>query len=272
MARSIFRKESLERLSSPEQIDRLLVVGNTKSWLVIVGVLLMIAGCILWAFWGELPEYTEGKGMILHGDGMSFIYSGVDGVMEQSYLWEFCSVKTGDVIGTLKNENDGSVVLIKTLHSGRVMEIFAFPGDYVNAGKIIASVENETTDLSAVLYVPLSQGKRIRDRSQVNLKISSINSEVYGYLEGWVKMSSFYPVSQLSVAKTLGNTELAEKICGTTPVIKVVVELLRDIENENDFVWTSRKKQPYELTGGTECTGMILVGTSKPIELFFNKK
>lgn len=272
MARSIFRKESLERLSSPEQIDRLLVVGNTKSWLVIVGVLLMIAGCILWAFLGKLPEYVEGNGMLLQGDGLSLIYSGFSGLMVHSYLRDLAYVKEGDVVAILENQANGTKTEIKTLHSGRIMEILASPGDYVTTGKIIASVENTDSKISAVLFVPMSQGKNINEQAQVNLKLSSVNSEVYGYLEGWVKKSSHYPVSQQSVAKTLGNIELAKRICNGEPVIKIAVELLRDIENENDFVWTSRKKQPYELTGGTECTGMILVGTSKPIELFFNKK
>ena len=52
-------------------------------------------------------------------------------------------------------------------------------------------------------------------------------------------------------------------------MMKVEVELLRDIVNEADYVWTSRKKQPYELSGGTECNGMILTGIFRPIELLF---
>ena len=66
MSKSIFRKASLERLSSPEQIDCLLVVGNAKSWLIISGVFLMIAASILWGFFGEMPDYVEGNGMSRH--------------------------------------------------------------------------------------------------------------------------------------------------------------------------------------------------------------
>lgn len=272
MAKSIFRETSLERLSSPEQIDRLLAVGNVKYWLIILGVLSVIVSGILWAFWGELPEYVEGDGMLLQGEGLSFIYSGFNGLMEHSYLWELGSVKEGDVVAILQNENSGTKMEIKTLHSGRIMEIFAFPGDYITTGKVIASVENNDGGLSAVLYVPMSQGKKITERAQVNLELSSVNSEVYGHLGGWVKMASFYPVSQQNVAKTLGNVELAKEICNGVPVIKVAVELLRDITNENDFVWTSDKKVPYKLSGGTECSGIILIGTLSPIELLFNKK
>lgn len=269
MAKSIFRKKSLERLSSPEQIDKLLAVGNVKSWMITLGVLFCIAGCILWAFLGELPNFIEGNGMLLHGGGISFVYSEFSGVVYHSYLLEFGTVEKGDVIALLRNEEAGTVREIKTMHTGQVIEIFANPGDYISAGDIIASIENENVGLSAVLYVPMSQGKKLNRRMPVNLELSSVNREEYGYLQGWVKTFSFYPVSQSNVAKTLGNAELAGKICGDKPVIKVEVELLRDLTNEDDFIWTSRKKLPYKLTGGTECSGLILIGTSKPIELLF---
>ena len=179
MAKSIFRETSLERLSSPEQIDRLLAVGNIKYWLIITATLLVIINVILWAFFGELPEYVEGNGMLLQGEGLSFIYSGFNGLMEHSYLWELGNIEKGNVIAILQNEETGTTTEIKTLHSGRVMEIFAFPGDYVSAGQIIASVENEKAGLSAVLYIPMSQGKKIKHRAQVNLKLSHNTLEVF---------------------------------------------------------------------------------------------
>lgn len=269
MTKSIFRKKSLERLSSPEQIDKLLAVGNIKSWMIILGVLFCIAGCILWAFLGELPNFIKGSGMLLHGNGVSFIYSEFSGIIDHSYLLEFGTVEKGDIVAILRNDEIGTVREIKTMHTGQVMEIFANLGDYISVGDIIASIEDENTGLSAVLYVPMSQGKKLRRRMQVNLRLSSVNREEYGYLQGWVRTFSFYPVSQSSVAKTLGNLELAEKICSDEPVIKVEVELLRDLINEDDFIWTSRKKLPYKLSGGTECVGLILINTFKPIELLF---
>ena len=269
MSKSIFRKTSLERLSSAEQIDCLLVVGNAKSWLIISGVFLMIAVSVLWGFFGEMPDYIEGNGMLLQGDGLSSIYSGGNGIIEKLYIWEFAGIKKDDVVAILRNETDGTTREVKSMFSGRVMEILAFPGDYISAEEIIASVESEDENLTAVLFVPMSQGKKIKNRMQVNLNLSFINTKEYGYLQGWVRNTSFYPVSQRSVAKILGNEDLANEICRGSAMMKVEVELLRDIANEADYVWTSRKKQPYELSGGTECNGMILTGIFRPIELLF---
>lgn len=267
MSKSIFRKTSLEMLSFPEQIDCLLVVGNAKSWLIISGVFLMIAASIFWGFFGEMPDYVEGDGMLLQGDGLSSIYSEFNGIIEELYVWEFANIKKDDVVAILRNEPNGTTREIKSMFSGRVTEVLAFPGDYISAGKIIANVESEDRNLTAVLFVPMSQGKKIKNRMQVNLNLSFINAKEYGYLQGWVRNTSFYPVSQRSIAKILGNEELANEICDGSAMMKVEVELLHDITNEADYAWTSRKKLPYELSGGTECNGMILTGNFRPIEL-----
>ena len=44
--RGLFRKESVERLSSPERQDQLMQVVNPKSWLTLtsLGFLVVIAG------------------------------------------------------------------------------------------------------------------------------------------------------------------------------------------------------------------------------------
>ena len=61
---SLFRKEALERLSSPESLDRLMQVVSLKDWLPLVtlGGLVFLAG--LWSIWGRIPITVNGKGGI----------------------------------------------------------------------------------------------------------------------------------------------------------------------------------------------------------------
>lgn len=63
---SIFRKESLERLSSPEQLDQLMQVVNAKSWmpLATLGSLLLLA--VIWSIFGRIPVTAIGKGALVH--------------------------------------------------------------------------------------------------------------------------------------------------------------------------------------------------------------
>ncbi|MBD2463073.1 hypothetical protein H6G89_18720 [Oscillatoria sp. FACHB-1407] len=65
-SRSIFRQESLERLSSPEQLDQLMQVVNAKSWLSLatLGSLMFLA--LLWSVLGRIPIAVTGRGILVY--------------------------------------------------------------------------------------------------------------------------------------------------------------------------------------------------------------
>lgn len=65
---SLFRRESLERLSSPEQLDQLMQVVNAKSWLplaTIGGLVVLVLG---WSIFGRIPITTVGQGVLVYDD------------------------------------------------------------------------------------------------------------------------------------------------------------------------------------------------------------
>ena len=61
---SLFRKEALERLSSPERLDQLMQVVSLKDWLPLVtlGGLVFLAG--LWSIWGRIPITVTAQGVL----------------------------------------------------------------------------------------------------------------------------------------------------------------------------------------------------------------
>ena len=63
----LFRKSSIERLSSPEQLDKAIVVTSPMSWTVLIGIALIIVCFTVWAFCGTMPTVLKGKGVISNG-------------------------------------------------------------------------------------------------------------------------------------------------------------------------------------------------------------
>jgi len=49
----LFRKAALERLSSPEQLDKAITVSSPLSWVALIGVTLIIAAAIFWFVQGS---------------------------------------------------------------------------------------------------------------------------------------------------------------------------------------------------------------------------
>ncbi|HHP7246207.1 MAG TPA: hypothetical protein ACFE0H_16135 [Elainellaceae cyanobacterium] len=63
---TIFRKESLERLSSPEQLDQIMQVVNPKSWLPLVALGAVMGFALLWGILGRIPITATGRGLLVY--------------------------------------------------------------------------------------------------------------------------------------------------------------------------------------------------------------
>ena len=77
MDSSIFRKASLERLSSPEQLDVIMRVTGPKRWLALAGLFLILGVAILWGYAGTIDTKVSGEGIIVRaGTVLNVVTSG----------------------------------------------------------------------------------------------------------------------------------------------------------------------------------------------------
>jgi HlyD family secretion protein len=65
----IFRAVALERASSPEQLDYLVVITRPFDWLVGLVILLALAAAITWGVVGRIPTRVPGEGILISGSG-----------------------------------------------------------------------------------------------------------------------------------------------------------------------------------------------------------
>ncbi|MBE5859366.1 MAG: hypothetical protein E7301_04480 [Butyrivibrio sp.] len=57
--KSVFRKKSLERVSSPEQLNDYIQVTTFSVWIVLLSTIILLAGIMIWGFFGEIHVNTE---------------------------------------------------------------------------------------------------------------------------------------------------------------------------------------------------------------------
>jgi HlyD family secretion protein len=88
----IFRKVSIERLSSPEQLDQLLKVNSTRSWAALLAVLVLLALVTEWAFKGWIATTAPGQGVMVRTGGVLNVVSSGTGVVTA------LNIKVGDRI------------------------------------------------------------------------------------------------------------------------------------------------------------------------------
>lgn len=67
MNQPLFRKESLRRISSPEQLGAYLRVPGAGGWALLAAIVLLLAGAVVWAVWGRLEVSSPGAGSCQNG-------------------------------------------------------------------------------------------------------------------------------------------------------------------------------------------------------------
>jgi len=98
MSGGIFRKVSLERLSSPEQLDQLFSVTTPRAWFALIAIACILAASLLWGIFGSVSTKVNGQGIILKSFGVYNITHTGGGQISDVRVAVGDVVKRGDVV------------------------------------------------------------------------------------------------------------------------------------------------------------------------------
>jgi len=127
MESKIFRKVSLERLSTPEQLDQLLQVTTARDWLALLALFSVLLAVVLWSLIGAIQTKAAGQGVIVRS---------------------------------------GTVLNVVTLGSGLVTNVYVKAGDRVQPNQMLAKVaEPKETEKVRLAKEALDEALRNRELS-----------------------------------------------------------------------------------------------------------
>lgn len=64
---TLFRKESMERIQSPEQLNDYMHVTNPTVWVALAAVILLLVGMLVWGSVTYLNSYVSGTAQVQDG-------------------------------------------------------------------------------------------------------------------------------------------------------------------------------------------------------------
>ena len=73
MKNSLFRGKGMVRISSPEQLNDRLRVANPGVWLLLAGILLVLAGFCVWGIFGRLNTLLPVGAMTNQGKTICYV-------------------------------------------------------------------------------------------------------------------------------------------------------------------------------------------------------
>lgn len=98
---SIFRKVALERLSSPEQLDRLITLASPTGWAALAAILMLSLAIVAWGIFGTVPTRVDGSGILVSRGGQVFDAMAPDTGLVATVAAVGTIVGKGDIVATL---------------------------------------------------------------------------------------------------------------------------------------------------------------------------
>jgi hypothetical protein len=266
----IFRKEALEKLSSPEQLDHLMHVTRARGWLALAAVIgLSIAGA-LWGLFGRIPIDTKGQGILIKPGGIRQVVALEPGQVMAVKVRPGSRVRRGEAVAAIRTGGadgplPGANTDLVSAVDGIVLEVLVEPGMLVDRGTPVLHLDPLGSQLQAVIYVPVTAGKRIHPGMRVHLSPASVEAEEYGFMRGTVSFVSEYPASRSGMMALLENEYLVQML-SRGPVLAVEVAPIPDADAPSGFRWSSGRGPAVPITSGTPCTARFLLGEQRPFQ------
>ncbi len=88
----LLRKASVEKLSSPEQLDMMMRVTSPMGWVALTAIGALIVVAIVWSVTFPMPVKVDGRGFMLRGEAVQEVQILTGGTLQS------VDVKTGDTI------------------------------------------------------------------------------------------------------------------------------------------------------------------------------
>lgn len=191
MDQNIFRKVSIDRLSSPEQLDRLITVTSSRLWIALLAVASILAAAIIWGITGSISTNISAEGMLIASGGTIKICASCEGQISDIRVAAGDFIEEGEIVARI-NQNDlvdkiteltqktvrlketgadDNVILdyeqqitelknklaetsiIFSQKAGRVTEVNVSIGDKVELGTSVVSIVDESKDKNNLMAV-----------------------------------------------------------------------------------------------------------------------
>ncbi|NEP90673.1 MAG: NHLP bacteriocin system secretion protein [Okeania sp. SIO2C2] len=152
---------------------------------------------------------------------------------------------------------------------GCILEIKSTVGQYVNPGTALGKINvqgKSTSELVAVSYFPVKDGKRIKSDMEIHITPDTVKRERFGGIIGNITSISNFPVTKEGASFVVGNPEIVENVIGESGgQIEAYVQLKQDDNTFSGYQWSSSKGPQQKLTAGTTITARVRVEERAPI-------
>lgn len=137
MNEQLFRKKSVDRVSSPEQLNEYIKVSNPGIWMILAAIVILLVGAIVWGVLGTLDTTLSTVAVAENGELTVYVKE-----VDIDSIEEGMTVRIGDKEGTITE-----ISTTPTTVDGTFSDYALHVGNLVNGEWVFAiRVSGEFTD------------------------------------------------------------------------------------------------------------------------------
>lgn len=268
----LYRKSALERMSNPEQLDKVMKVTSPMSWLALISITIVIVATVVWSFVGTIPETVTVKGIFVPIVGSNSVYTQDSGTVVSMQVRAGDELHLGDPVMIYRNASN-EIIEVCSDQVGTVSEIVLKKDDKFTPGKDIIRVSPVAYDPQIVVcYVPLAVAKKLERGMQANITLDSLDSNSYGNMVARIINIDSYATPRSAISSVIGvDNNMESAFNGEGAVIAVACELYPDESTTSGFYWSNAKGSGVTVKNGSLVTAKIITDEVAPITKLFSK-
>lgn len=266
----LYRKRALEKLSSPEQLDKMIVLTPMPLWIAIAAGFILLISVAVWGFCGKIPVIKECQGVYFDMGGIQVVYSDTEGIVKESRLSTGDQVKKGETLLVIEDA-EGKTHKICAEYNGAVYDIFARKGSYVSLGTELMQIREENPGESGYVYcyASLKMAGQIKEGMEVMIAPEYLNTNEYGHMVGEVVAVSKFILNRNDLKEQIGNEDVINNLLSDQAMISIRCEIEKDEDSANGYRWSNEKGNELELINGTLVNTKIVIAEKTPFSLLF---
>lgn len=272
----LYRKSALEKISSPEQLDKALTVTSPLSWLALAAVTLIIVVTLIWSIVGRIPVTVTADGVITNPTGVCAVYAREKGVVKWINVAEGSQLHIDNPTAILTyTDANGEEQTLFSDQVGTVSSVNVKVGDALENGTLVARVTPSVThnqkagyDQVVVCYLKLADRSKIRRWADgglyVNVYLTGEESQRNGYMVA--------RVTNIDATIDPSNPHAKAVLGAENNTVAVICEIILDDSTASGYYWSnSSGGSRVQETDDTPVSAKFVVEEIPPIKKLSEK-
>ena len=297
----LFRKQALDTMSTPEQLDKHVIIMRPSVWVLYTALVAGFVTFIIWSFTYKITNGVTMNGVVFTNNNVVTTSANRDCLITDVLVKEGDAVEIGYIIAVVSNtqqleqinrtkaelkttdpkstdykvlsekleELTGMYIastVIKAEAEGYVQTVKSM-GTSLAPGDVISTIMVTSGYNEVVAYVPMQMADNLSLGMAAQVSPGYAPREEYGYMTGAITSISTFAVSEDDIITKMGDLSYVEGILPEGSYAEVCIRLDINDKSRNNYNWSNPKGEKLAVELGTQCSIIVVTSEYLPFEL-----